>query len=77
MTTLQQTVEIPADHRLHLDWLVPREIPAGKTEIRLVIDTSEVRFPAERAIPPLRGFFKGSTFTVDRFLEERRAEEAL
>jgi hypothetical protein len=23
----------------------------------------------------LRGFFKGSTFTVDRFLEERRAEE--
>jgi hypothetical protein len=33
MMTLQQTVEIPADHRLFID--VPQEIPAGTATFRL------------------------------------------
>jgi len=31
--TIEQTVEIPANHRLTLD--IPREIPAGRTRIEL------------------------------------------
>jgi hypothetical protein len=31
--TIEQTVEIPADHRLILE--VPREIPAGRTRVEL------------------------------------------
>jgi hypothetical protein len=38
MMTLQQTVEIPADHRLHLDCVVPQEIPEGTTTISLTFN---------------------------------------
>jgi hypothetical protein len=33
--TLQQTVTIPADRRLYLD--LPRDIPAGKAEMKIVV----------------------------------------
>jgi hypothetical protein len=31
--TIEQTVEIPADHRLLLEITIPQEIPAGKTTV--------------------------------------------
>jgi hypothetical protein len=31
--TIEQTVEIPADHRLFLEIAIPQEIPAGKTTV--------------------------------------------
>ena len=32
--TIEQTVEIPANHRLTID--VPREVPAGKAKMELI-----------------------------------------
>jgi hypothetical protein len=40
--TIEQTVEIPADHRLTIE--VPREVPAGK--VRVVIRFSDPEVPA-------------------------------
>ena len=31
--TLTQTVDIPADRRVRFDFVIPREIPEGKTEV--------------------------------------------
>jgi hypothetical protein len=66
--TIEQTVEIPADHRLYID--VPPYIPEGKATITLSI------VPANRdgasqnpgAWRSFRGIFKGSGGTVSDFL---------
>ena len=42
MITIQKTVDIPADRRLHLDLDVPESVPSGRT--RLVLS-----FPAQAA----------------------------
>jgi hypothetical protein len=33
--TIEQTVTIPADHRILFDFLVPKEIPAGPAMVEL------------------------------------------
>jgi len=33
--TIEQTVTIPADHRVFFEFLAPREIPAGKARVEL------------------------------------------
>ena len=33
--TVEQIVEIPADHRVFFEFLAPREIPAGKTKVEM------------------------------------------
>ena len=35
--TIEQTIDIPVDRRLHLDFEVPREIPAGKARVELKV----------------------------------------
>ncbi|GHV81162.1 hypothetical protein AGMMS49944_29530 [Spirochaetia bacterium] len=35
--TIQQTIEIPADHRLHLDMLLPESVPDGQAKIKVLI----------------------------------------
>jgi hypothetical protein len=35
--TLQQTVTIPADRRLYVDWTLPRDTPTGEAEMKLVL----------------------------------------
>jgi hypothetical protein len=86
MTTLQKTVEIPANHRLAIDIEVPKEIPAGTATFRLEwITTPENTMDAYfRKKPPLAqtmeeiwALCKDSTVTVDSFLEERHAERDL
>ncbi len=37
MPTIEQTVEIPEDHRLKLELPIPRDIPAGRAEIKVTI----------------------------------------
>jgi len=37
MTTIQQTIEVPCDHRLRLDLPIPNEIPLGRAELRVTI----------------------------------------
>jgi hypothetical protein len=50
--TIEQTVEIPADHRLILE--LPQEIPAGKAEITLSISPKArpVKAPRQTAFDP-------------------------
>jgi hypothetical protein len=45
MITIQQTVDITADRRLHLDMALPETVPSGRTNVVLV-------FPAGKE-PPL------------------------
>ena len=33
--TIEQTVEIPADHRVFFEFQAPKEIPAGKARVEL------------------------------------------
>jgi hypothetical protein len=35
--TIEQTIDIPADHRLHLDMLLPESVPEGRVKIKLSI----------------------------------------
>jgi hypothetical protein len=35
--TIEQTVEIPANHRLFFEFLVPQEIPAGKARVEVKV----------------------------------------
>jgi len=41
--TITQTVEIPANHRLIID--VPREIPAGRTQVVIQFPVQEEAYP--------------------------------
>ena len=52
--TIEQTVEIPANHRLVLD--VPREIPAGTVVIAFTPAPASERSVAQ---PARMGFLKG------------------
>ena len=83
--TIEQTVEIPADHRLTLE--VPPEIPAGKAVIAFTAVSADLRSatqPTRRrttaeAIEYCRGLAKrlGCTATSDDFLEQRRRDREL
>ena len=78
--TIEQTVEIPADHRLILE--VPREIPPGKAVIAFTpvpaAKPAHRRTTAE-AIEHCHGLAKrlGCTATSDDFLEQRRRDREL
>jgi hypothetical protein len=91
--TIEQTVEIPADHRLFID--VPAEIPAGKALVRLIpLDTVDEnrtnerirvifqpkkidREKAEAAHTRMRGMFKTDGHDVERFLAWKQSEGEL
>ena len=83
--TIEQTVEIPADHRLTLE--VPREIPAGmavlaftpvSSDPRPVAQSARRRTTAE-AIEHCHGLARrlGCTATSDDFLEQRKRDREL
>ena len=82
MMTLQQTITIPnATKRLTVD--LPEAIPAGTVDVVLFFPTpaaeqkpkqTKNRLTQEESHAKLNGMFKGSTYTVDKFLEERHAE---
>ena len=76
--TIEQTVTIPADHRLHLDFDIPPQIPTGRVRAALTLI-----FEEERMKPvlgnwdnPLLGLAKakGSKLTLERFLEMQQEE---
>ena len=56
--TIEQTVTIPADHRISLEFLAPQEIPAGPARIELKVipfnENQDLHVPEnneERATP--------------------------
>jgi hypothetical protein len=40
MVTIEQTVDVPADRRLHLDLVLPQTMPSGRTSVMLVFPVS-------------------------------------
>jgi hypothetical protein len=74
--TIQQTIDIPADHRVRLEFLVPGEIPAGTAKVAIIF--SGPAKPKTAAVDTdghsLQGIFKTDGHDVDRFLARGHAE---
>jgi len=72
--TIEQTIDIPAGHRVFLD--LPLDLPAGKVKITITPQTETPTVNAYEAIENLQGLAQklGSTLTVDSFLEMRRED---
>jgi hypothetical protein len=87
--TLQQTVTIPADRRLHLD--LPRDTPTGEADVKLIITLHRVDRLIESPLLPKKfdpvkaraahermcGMCKTDGHEVDRFMAEKATEKAL
>ena len=75
--TIEQTIEIPASHRIFLD--LPLELPAGKAKITITPQTEKQTTTAYETIENLRGLAQklGSTLTVESFLEMGREDARL
>ena len=76
--TIEQTITIPANHRLHLDFEIPLEIPAGKARAALtLISEKEEALPVkDKWLNPLLGLakVKGAKLTLERFMETQQQE---
>ena len=84
--TIEQTIEIPADHRVFLEFLAPKEIPAGLARVELkltpVSEKQDKPFPSLKilagAATPLADSLLGvaanlGNITLDEIREERLA----
>ncbi len=76
--TIEQTVTIPADHRLHLDFDIPPQIPTGRARasLTLILEEKQTQPVADNWENPLLGLAKakGSKLTLERFLEMQQEE---
>jgi len=75
--TIEQTIKIPADHRLTID--VPREVPVGATarcEIHW-FPRKEAINNLDAALEEIWALCKDAPVTVDSFLEERRRDNEM
>jgi len=69
-----QTVEVPAGHRVHLDFEVPFEIPAGKAQVTV---TPLAEMPkTDIPLLSLRGSCKGLD-TMEAYFARKRKDRAL
>jgi hypothetical protein len=75
--TIEQTVELPASHRLVLE--VPRVIPSGRVRVTFTAepDTTTGDNSLDRVTGELRELCKGAALTVERFFEMKQEEIAL
>jgi hypothetical protein len=84
--TIEQTVDIPANHRIYLD--LPGDVPTGKAKVTIVpFAEPSVKMgkrlqdafsPEElKAAKPLYGMFESDGHELDRFLERKRADKTL
>ena len=76
--TIQQTVTIPDDRRLHFDIEVPSELPVGRAQatLTLVCEDEPAHGDAGKWVNPLFGLAKtkGAKLTVERFMEIQQEE---
>jgi hypothetical protein len=86
MMTIEQTVEIPASRKIHLDFEVPLSLPVGKAKVALTVTPDEPladgeatprRLSHREAIERCRGVAKGSLFSSERLFENRRQDREL
>jgi hypothetical protein len=73
--TFEQTVTIPADRHIFLDFLAPKEIPAGKARLELTL-TPETT-PQRGTVKPLASFFgvDKDLDTMDAYFARKRANK--
>jgi hypothetical protein len=82
MTTIQQTVTVPVNRRLHLnlDFSQADRFPPGETRFEIVLNfptREEIRAKSRAAREKLRELTRDSTLTVEKFLEMKNADRAL
>ena len=65
--TIEQTVDIPANHRIVID--LPSDVPAGKARLTV---TPLAEMPNDIPLLSLRGSCKGLD-TMDAYFERKRA----
>jgi len=71
---IEQTVDIPADRRVHLDFEVPVEMPIGKAQISI---TPLAETPVTHvSLLSLRGSCKGLD-TMEVYFKRKQAEKEL
>ena len=70
--TIEQTIEVPASHRITFE--IPPEIPAGKA--RILVTPIEEPSKTEVSLLSLRGSCKGFD-TMDAYFARKRADKAL
>jgi len=76
--TLQQTVRITQERRVHLDLPVPEGIPVGEAEIKVIfISPKNVQLVENEQTQSLCGMFADTGDTLDKFLTRKRAEKQL
>jgi len=68
--TITQTVEIPADRRVHFDFEVPREVPTGRTSIIIQFPDKKEEKPEPTLTPIIKdGKTKFSRKELENFLK--------
>jgi hypothetical protein len=78
MITLRMTTEVTDDRRVVLN--LPLEVPTGKAELVVTVESSQARSPWGVPAQEIRGIAAGNgappdDATVEQWLEERRAEK--
>ncbi|MDR1443347.1 MAG: hypothetical protein LBI94_00535 [Treponema sp.] len=74
---IKQTVEIPANRRLHLNLELPFTVPAGtKAQVAINIPAPENSAP-DMEIKFFRGILKGKGISLERFREMQREDKAI
>ena len=77
--TITQTIEVPASHRLHLDFELPPGIPPGET-VRLELSWTPRKEPVsslDAALIKIRELCRDAPVSVDSFLKMRSQENEI
>ena len=74
MLTIEQTIDIPTDRRLHLDMTLPPSVPSGRTSIVLVFPTAEGAEKAEGEAP--RSHTPEPSPSIEELMEDARQKTA-
>jgi hypothetical protein len=71
--TIEQTIEIPANHRITIE--VPPELPTGKAKVELTITPETM--PKEKTVRPLASFagIDKERDTMDAYFARKRADK--
>jgi hypothetical protein len=78
MNTIQQTMTVPQDRRLRLDVPLPDTINTGWMNVQIFIQPLHAEPPREkRPYKSICGIIEGQGVTVESFLAEKRADDAI
>jgi hypothetical protein len=72
MTTINISLEIPADRRLRLDLVLPDDLPTGRAELRLTINHVQSE-ESDISFKSLFGCLKGRDVFLGDSVELQRA----